>query len=269
MAKPLKETPSLDCCDFSVITLPFTSVSEVLGYFDSIRTYIQHEDDLINTRLTWSLTIHGFLLAIYGLLLQKIAELYVELHKVPPPPSLPLHHLISCLLFLALPIATLGVFVAHQSRRAIVASHNAIQHLYSIAQSGGVLNCAAPPVSTIPAVNAGPATVVPSALSGIAAGTRLFVDGGSEAGREIVDVTAVAGAAFSATFSKAHSSGTPVRPLGWALLPKVIGGGDQGAHTGGARSYYLNLPLSAMGLWIVLLLISLILLAASIKYRAF
>ena len=32
-----------------------------LRYYEIIRAYIVHEDDLVNSRLTWSLTIHGFL----------------------------------------------------------------------------------------------------------------------------------------------------------------------------------------------------------------
>src|SRR5437763_1604980 len=38
------------------------------------RSYIAHEDDLINQRQTWNLTIQGFLFAAYAFSLQKLVE---------------------------------------------------------------------------------------------------------------------------------------------------------------------------------------------------
>jgi hypothetical protein len=39
------------------------------------RDYVKHEDALVNNRLTWILTIHGFLYATYGLTIQKRLEI--------------------------------------------------------------------------------------------------------------------------------------------------------------------------------------------------
>jgi hypothetical protein len=36
-------------------------------HFELYRDYVKHEDELINRRLTWLLTVQGFLFAAYGL----------------------------------------------------------------------------------------------------------------------------------------------------------------------------------------------------------
>lgn len=46
-----------------------------LEYFTLFRRYRICEHDLLNQRLNWNLTIQGFLLALYGYSLQKLAEL--------------------------------------------------------------------------------------------------------------------------------------------------------------------------------------------------
>lgn len=46
--------------------------------FAIYRDYVKHEDYLINSRLSWNLTIQGFLFATYGLSLQKLAELLAK-----------------------------------------------------------------------------------------------------------------------------------------------------------------------------------------------
>lgn len=43
-------------------------------HFKIFRDYEEHEDDLINSRLQWNITIQGFLFATYGFSLQKLAE---------------------------------------------------------------------------------------------------------------------------------------------------------------------------------------------------
>jgi hypothetical protein len=45
-----------------------------LETYETFRKYIQHEDNLANQRMTWMLTIHGFLYAAYALTVQKKLE---------------------------------------------------------------------------------------------------------------------------------------------------------------------------------------------------
>jgi hypothetical protein len=46
-----------------------------LEIYETFRSYIRHEDNLTNNRITWMLTIHGFLYASYGFTLQKKLEI--------------------------------------------------------------------------------------------------------------------------------------------------------------------------------------------------
>jgi hypothetical protein len=46
-----------------------------LEYFNLFRAYRIREHDILNHRLTWSLTIQGFLFVTYGYCVQKLAEL--------------------------------------------------------------------------------------------------------------------------------------------------------------------------------------------------
>ena len=132
-------------CSFSIHPND-THLPGVLSYYETLRSYIQHEDDLINSRLTWSLTVHGFLFAIYGILLGKIADMLLELHKwaelhqadLPKTHASP-HQLELIVVYLAavqLPIALFGVFVGMQSSQAIYGAHRALVHLESIAHQG-------------------------------------------------------------------------------------------------------------------------------------
>jgi hypothetical protein len=122
-------------CDFA--TLPATqSPSDLLSLYGKFRDYLEHEDDLINSRLTWSLTVHGFLFASYGILLGKIADDFIELQKAGAHVLLE-EHIISALFLFQMPVAALGVFIGYSSWRAIIASHNAIQHLVTIAHADG------------------------------------------------------------------------------------------------------------------------------------
>jgi hypothetical protein len=42
--------------------------------YELFRDYVKHQDSLINNRLSWLLTIHGFLYATYGFTIQKKLE---------------------------------------------------------------------------------------------------------------------------------------------------------------------------------------------------
>lgn len=48
--------------------------SDVLELYKITRTYITHEDSLINNRLTWLLTIQGLLFTAYGLALRETVK---------------------------------------------------------------------------------------------------------------------------------------------------------------------------------------------------
>ena len=43
-------------------------------HFKIFRDYMQHEDNLINQRVSWNSTIQGFLFATYGLSQQKLPD---------------------------------------------------------------------------------------------------------------------------------------------------------------------------------------------------
>jgi hypothetical protein len=45
-----------------------------LSLYENFRSYVRHEDGLINNRMTWLLSIHGFLYATYGFTIQKRLE---------------------------------------------------------------------------------------------------------------------------------------------------------------------------------------------------
>jgi hypothetical protein len=47
--------------------------------YELLRDYIKQEDNLINQRLTWILTIHGFLYATYGLTIHKNLEIAAKM----------------------------------------------------------------------------------------------------------------------------------------------------------------------------------------------
>jgi hypothetical protein len=47
--------------------------------YNLFRDYVKHEDDLINNRLMWILSIHGFLYATYGFTIQKKLEVARQL----------------------------------------------------------------------------------------------------------------------------------------------------------------------------------------------
>ena len=125
-------TLSILDCEFAVIEPNQTT----LKLYDLFRGYLEHEDNLINSRLTWSLTVHGFLFASYGILLGKIADEFSGLATTGAHPLLA-EHIIAALFALQALVAILGVVIGFSSWGAIIASHNAIQHLVTIAHSQG------------------------------------------------------------------------------------------------------------------------------------
>jgi hypothetical protein len=249
------DSATLDQCDYSLHPVnPATlSFAELFAYYERLRGYVQHEDGLINSRLTWSLTIHGFLFAIYGLLASKAVDVMSS--------AKPLVEAVYGLLIVQMIAAGIGTLVGYYSREAIVASHNALQHLFTIATAEGILQIPSPSTTSSAAIPVGAQAVNPASMVGITPGSRVM------AGHEIVQVTVADNISFTATFAEAHAAGSPIRPLRHLLaqagvnstilrLPKIIGGGAAGKHTGGASSYYVLLPAFLMVAWILLGILS-------------
>jgi len=201
LLKPVDQLPLLESCDYIAVEAPIKTTADVLGYYDRIRNYIQHEDGLINSRLTWSLTIHGFLFAIYGILLGKISD---EFNQIDKCPTVLLERVVPALFALQVPIALFGGLVGHQSRNAIVSAHNAIRHIVCIAESSSYLKAHSPKL-----------------------------DLNDQAGFQVMP-----------------DEEAKYPPFDTILLPKVVSGGaPKDLLTGGARTYYINLPLFAMLMW--------------------
>lgn len=57
------------------------TLSEHMAVYETFRNYVRHEDSLINNRMTWLLSIHGFLYATYGFTIQKRIEI-VEKYSI-------------------------------------------------------------------------------------------------------------------------------------------------------------------------------------------
>jgi hypothetical protein len=263
MAKVFDDQLPLGQCEFSAIHRPLETASDILGYYDRFRAYIEHEDGLISSRLTWSLTVHGFLFAMYGILLAKIADAVIELHRRTDLNAL-LVPAIAALFFFQIPIAAFGIFVGHRSRKAIKAAHNAIHHIYSIALASSQFSVSPVTSQTTLAVAPGPCTITTASDLGIQVGSNALLEAGSTDNEEVVEVIAVKNESFDAICAKPHRAGVLVRPLGWAILPKVISGGAKQHLTKDAQYYYLGLPKWATVIWSVLCLASLSLGVASL-----
>jgi hypothetical protein len=161
---------SLDDCQYlRVSPSEPLSATDLLSYFGQIRTYVQHEDSLINSRLVWSFTVHGFLFAVYGVLWNHVIELFVRLNTTLAKYSenVALHSsdpAISRVIFLVLvaqiPIAILGALVGYQSHNAIEAAHCAIEHLNAIAEASLKMNSNGSDGMLLPRITNGGATVV-------------------------------------------------------------------------------------------------------------
>jgi hypothetical protein len=250
MAKTPKIPPPLNACDFHAAPAN-DALPNTLKFYELARGYIQHEDSLVNSRLTWSLTIHGFLFTIYGLLVGKAIDVLMELHKSPAPhlPS-PLEHTIPYLAFLQVPVAVFAIVVSYYSKKATFASHYANQSINTIIHSSGALLIT--PANTVRlAIAQGQREVAPDSMSGIAVGMQILVDGGAEEA-EVVTVTAITANTFSAMYLKEHKAGASVTSLSSMLLPRILGGGGGYDHTSGAGKYYLMLPVALLWVWILL-----------------
>ena len=86
-------------------------ITDWINVYGLFRDYVKHEDGLINNRLLWILTIHGFLYATYGFTVQKKLEVAHELANDTSGFS---HHAFLCYLQganLAVAIAQIELFI--------------------------------------------------------------------------------------------------------------------------------------------------------------
>ncbi len=112
------------------------ALGDVLTYYERIRAYVAHEDDLTNARLTWSLTTQGFLFATFGFVLGKMLDFVTQPLKPGAPP---LGRLFGYLVAFEVVVACVGVLIGICSLLAVRASHNSIQALQKIAHFHGPL----------------------------------------------------------------------------------------------------------------------------------
>jgi hypothetical protein len=103
---------------------------EVLKYYSEMRKYIEHENDLVNFRMTWFLTANGFLFTAFGVMFVKVIDLLSDSYKITT-------ELILCVVSLL--ICLVGAIISSGSRADISAARQAIKSLVSIAHSTGVL----------------------------------------------------------------------------------------------------------------------------------
>lgn len=117
---------------------PTQSVSETDGEraYDRFRDYVVHEDDLINQRTTWMITVQSFIVATFGFGVQKKLEvasglatlrLFCSSEKVDQLKSIPIATgQLDTLLY---GLCLLGGVIAYFTLRSVNAAASAIEHL--------------------------------------------------------------------------------------------------------------------------------------------
>jgi hypothetical protein len=262
----------LGLCDFAVHSLKDQGVpsSDLLKYYELMRGYVEHEDNLINSRLTWSLTIHGFLFATLGILIGKLVDIVIDMQKSPGPKQLEkLQQVAVFLIFLQLIPAIVGFIVACFSFLAIRGGHYANQHLNEIAHVSGPLRIRPSVIleKDVKDVEKGPQRAEPISINakrkrvrgeqdganpmdGIEKWTQLIVtSGGKTENTEYVIVIDHDAKGFTADFKKPHKAPVSFTLQGrvepgsqnFLLFPRILGGGDRARYTKGAGLYYLAL----------------------------
>ncbi len=85
--------------------------------YDLYRDYVKHEDELINRRLSWNLTLQGFLFAAYGVSFQVLSNTTAD-------PAIRVHlRLLPCV------FAVVGCLVATLVLMSILAAQSSIDGL--------------------------------------------------------------------------------------------------------------------------------------------
>jgi len=92
-----------------------SNFENVVKIFNLYRDYVKHEDELINRRMSWNLTLQGFLFAAYGVTVQVLSKAT--------------EHMIIAVLVLLYVIPALGAVVAFLGWRGVKAAQTAIEGL--------------------------------------------------------------------------------------------------------------------------------------------
>ncbi|HTT82215.1 MAG TPA: hypothetical protein VMF67_01910 [Rhizomicrobium sp.] len=122
-----------------------------LPIYKLFRDYVKHEDSLINNRLSWLLTIHGFLYATYGFTIQKKLEIAAKLATVlsTSPPGylkclgsmgnlgitiIQMELFLLCIVAVGLLISLVGLLSINAARRAANSLRDIFSGQYAFAQ---------------------------------------------------------------------------------------------------------------------------------------
>jgi hypothetical protein len=151
---------TIERCEFTSVENPPAKPVTAFEYYQQLRAYIEHEEGLINSRLSWSLTIDGLLLAADVLALQKSFDLVVELNAGGAHAALDwgawflwAFQIIVC--FVGVAVSVLAYF-------SIIAAWDAIDHIDTIGHAGLLKIQNAPPESA----TGGAEIYLPSLISG-------------------------------------------------------------------------------------------------------
>ncbi|HTV43832.1 MAG TPA: hypothetical protein VMF05_00825 [Stellaceae bacterium] len=125
--------------NISLITPPTVPLD--LEIYETFRKYVQHEDHLVNQRISWMLMIHGFLYAAYALVLQTklgIAEA-INGHSGDHIARIKLHHYlwegVIQIYFALFMIAFIGFVISLTALRSIRAARRAAKNVQDIFES--------------------------------------------------------------------------------------------------------------------------------------
>jgi len=102
--------------------------------YEMLRDYAKHEDNLVNNRVMWILTIHGFLYATYGFSLQKkleVVQKFEEASRMPLSAILRQGNSVArtlleleCFLFVlsgvGIAVSLLGYMSIHAAKEAVI-----------------------------------------------------------------------------------------------------------------------------------------------------
>ena len=105
-----------------------------LQVYEVYRNYLQHEDELANRRMTWMLTIQGFMYAAYALLVQKRLDVTLQDHPIVRLllPATPDSYAVCYLHLVIFIIAGTGICISLIARRSIKAAEQAGKSLQQV-----------------------------------------------------------------------------------------------------------------------------------------
>jgi hypothetical protein len=103
-------------------------MSEKMEMYTIYRSYIEHEDELINNRMTWFIQLHSFILATYAISASSIVSVFIE--KGTDCTSDEIRNIANLsLITILVGITIVGIISSHFSAKSIDAAENAIKNL--------------------------------------------------------------------------------------------------------------------------------------------